>query len=298
MRPVKANMKAYLKAGVDLWLRRAWKPSASDGTAQLKGARPVALVTGATGGIGQAFAELLAARGHDLLLIARSAEDLEALAGKIRTQHHNRTISTLPLDLTAPDALDQLDAKLTSEDAYVDLLVNNAAIGLAGEFTDAPSSNIDTALNLNMAAATALMRSVLPGMLARGRGGIINMASLGGLTPGPYQSVYYASKAFVISLSRAIAWEIRGRGVRLCVVAPGPVETKFHERMGAESALYRTLLPALSPHRVAKSALFGYDWGRTMVVPGLINRATALALHVLPASLMIPLIAILLRPRV
>lgn len=293
MRP----LMGYLKAGLDLWLRRAWKPT-PDGAAQLKGTRPVALVTGATGGIGHAFTELLAARGYDLLLIARSAQDLEALAGTIRAEHQALTVSTLALNLTAPDALDKLDARLASEDAYVDLLVNNAAIGLAGEFTDDPPSNIHTAVNLDVTATTALMRSVLPGMLARGRGGIINMASLGGLTPGPYQSVYYASKAFLISLSRAVAWEIRGRGVRLCVVAPGPVETKFHERMGAESALYRILLPSLSPHRVAKSALFGYDWGRTLVVPGWINRAAALALHVLPASLIIPLIAILLRPRV
>ncbi len=122
------------------------------------------------------------------------------------------------------------------------MLVNNAGIGLSGRFDDHSHEEIEALLALNVTALTRLMRHVLPQMRARGRGGVLNIASLGGYVPGPHQAVYYASKAYVISLSEAVASELAGTGVRVAVVAPGPVATGFHAAMGAENARYRAWL--------------------------------------------------------
>ena len=166
-----------------------------------------------------------------------------------------------------------------------------------GAFTSHDPAELDRLVELNIAALSRLTRAFLPDMLVRGRGGIINIASLGGFSPGPYQAAYYASKAYVISLTRALAHENRGMGVRFAVVAPGPVETRFHARMDAERAFYRRFLPALSPARVARATMFWYAQGSTVIVPGLFNTALALALGFLPGLLTIPVVALLLHPR-
>lgn len=134
-------------------------------------------------------------------------------------------------------------------------------------------------------------------MRLRGRGGILNVASLGGYTPGPYQAAYYASKAYVISLTEAIAVETAGEGVRLCALAPGPVNTRFHERMGAESALYRGLVLPASARSVARAGYLGLMLGLRVVVPGLINPFLALALRIMPHRIMVPIVGWLLKPR-
>jgi uncharacterized protein len=285
-----------MKALVDLWLRRSWRPEAA-AQAAFADKQAVTVITGASNGIGRALALRCAQRGQSLLLIGRHAEPLAAVAAEIRRSRGDASADILPIDIAADDAIETLEAWLARNVAYVELLINNAGIGLSGPFSEHEQEAPALLVDLNVTAATRLLHHVLPGMLKRGSGGVINIASLGGLVPGPYQATYYASKAYLISLTRAVAWEIRGQGVRILAVAPGPVDTDFHARMGAESALYRLLLPGLSADRVAKSALFGYDFGRTLVVPGLFNKLAALCLHILPASLMIPLIAILLKPR-
>jgi short-subunit dehydrogenase len=285
-----------MKTLVDLWLRRAWQKDPT-AIAALKGTHPVTLVTGASVGIGRALATECARRSDRILLLARDATELEETAAQITAKSPQADVAIIPLDLTDPSLLDRLDDWLAENDGYVDLLVNNAGIGLAGDFADHDPLQLDRLIALNVHAATRLMRHVLPAMLIRGRGGIINIASMGGLVPGPYQAAYYASKAYLVSLTRAVAWEIRGRGVRLCVIAPGPVETRFHARMGADQALYRYVLPAIGADRVAKSALFGYDFGRTLVVPGVLPNVLAPFVRILPAILLIPLLAVLLRPR-
>jgi len=258
--------------------------------------RPLALVTGASAGIGRAIAERIASRGQSLLLIARSAENLAAAAAAIRAIHAVE-IATLPLDITTPDALARLDFELGRLGAHVDLLVNSAGVGYCGDFDAATLREHDALVDLNISAPGRLMLHVLPGMRQRRRGGVINIASLGGFTPGPYQAAYYASKAYLLSLSEAVAAEVRADGVTITVVAPGPVETKFHEKMDAEGAFYRSWVPNTSPEAVARWTMLGYSLGLKVVVPGILNSLSSIALRLLPHALLVPLMALLLDPR-
>ena len=153
-------------------------------------------------------------------------------------------------------------------------------------------------VDVNVRALTVLTRHFLAGMRVRGRGGILNLASLGGYAPGPYQAAYYASKAYVISLSEALAAETAGEGVRVCALAPGPVDTLFHARMRAEACpLPQLLLPPASAEAVARAGYLGFALGWRVTVPGLINPFLALAMRVMPHRLVIPIVGWLLQPR-
>ena len=288
-----------MTALVDGWLRRNWRRD-EELLTRLAGRQPAVIITGATQGIGRELARLLAGRRNHIVLVARTGADLETLAEDLRAASHGRQtpdIHTLALDITRDDAPEAVAATLERHGLYADELINNAGIGLSGHFVDHDPSEVDQLVALNVAALSRLTRAYLPDMLVRGRGGIINVASLGGFAPGPYQAAYYASKAYVISLTRALAYENRGMGVRFATVAPGPVETLFHARMNAEHAFYRRFLPSLSPARVARATMFWYALGFTVIVPGVFNAALALALGFLPGLLTIPVVAFLLHPR-
>lgn len=258
--------------------------------------RPISVVTGGSEGIGLAIARQLAARGHDLLLIARRREPLTAAATDISVATSAK-VSTLALDLSSDSACTLLDAELAALGAHVGLLVNAAGIGQSGDFAEADPGDLERLIELNVAVPSRLMRHVLPGMRARRRGGILNIASLGGYVPGPYQAAYYASKAYLISLSEAVAAEARQDGVRVTVVAPGPVETRFHAKMNAESALYRRVLPSSTPDSVARWSIRGHELGLRVVVPGVLNIIGAVALKLVPHVALVPFMAWLLDPR-
>jgi short-subunit dehydrogenase len=200
----------------------------------------------------------------------------------------------LALDVTLPDATERLDAVLAGNGLYLDVLINNAGFGFAGRFHEQDAGEIGRLIALNIEAVTRLMHHALPPMIARGRGGILNVASLGGFVPGPQQAAYYASKAYVLSLTEAVAHEARGLGVRISAVAPGPVETAFHRNMGAEPALYRSVLPSLSAERAANSAYAGFMLGRRVIVPGILAPLAAAALRLLPHTLSVPIVGQLL----
>jgi short-subunit dehydrogenase len=273
------------------------QPSSADDPRQVhRTTRPLAVVTGGSEGIGFAIAQVLAARGHDLLLIARHPERLAAAAGEIGAISPVK-IATFAQDLTDADLCERLDAELARLDAHIDLLVNAAGMGLSGPLAEADPQRLDELIALNVTVPSRLMRHVLPGMTARRRGGIINIASMGGLIPGPFQASYYASKAYLVSFSEAVAAEGRRDGVRVTVVAPGPVDTEFHAKMGAENALYRRLLPSSTPKDVARWAVRGHELGLKVVVPGLLNMLGAVALKLVPHTLTVPLMAWLLDPR-
>jgi uncharacterized protein len=254
------------------------------------------VITGASEGIGRAFARRYAAKGCDLLLIARRPQPLSLLADELRANHPVH-VETLAQDVTALDTPAAIDAALAAAGRYCDLLVNNAGIGVSGAVHDLPWNDIERLLAVNAVAPTRLMHHVLQGMRARGRGGIINLASLGGYAPGPYQASYHASRAYILSLSEAVAAEVVSDGVRITAVAPGPVRTGFHAKMGAERDTYRFVLPAISPETVARWAVTAHNLGARVVVPGFINNVLALFLRFMPHRLSVPIEGWLFYPR-
>lgn len=260
------------------------------------GLEPMTIVTGGSEGIGLALAHRFAAGGHALLLIARSAERLEAAAEAIRAKHGIKVI-TLVLDVARVDATDAIDVTLARAGGYAHILINSAGIGLAGAFSEHAREGVSALLDLNVRSLTLLMRHVLPGMRQRGCGGIINLASVGGYVPGPWQAAYYASKSYVLALSEAVAAEVVRDGVRVCAIAPGPVQTDFHARMQSETALYRLLLPPHKPDAVAARAYRGFQLGLRVIVPNLFNVLMVLCLRVVPHRITVPIVGWLLKPR-
>jgi short-subunit dehydrogenase len=279
---------------IDAWISRFANPSPAALDA-VKGLDPVVVVTGGSRGIGLALARRFARAGHNVALVARTAAKLEKAAAAIAAEYPVKAFAIV-LDVTDPRAAQLLDEHLAVKHCYCDVLINNAGIGAAGPFEAEDGKRLMQTVELNIAALTRLMHHVLPGMIARGRGGILNVGSLGGLVPGPFQSAYYASKAYVVSLTEAVAWEARGQGVRLTVLAPGPVDTGFHADMGAEHAFYRQFILGMSAETVANSAYRGYILGFRLVVPGLMNKVLAVAVRVLPHSFLLPLLSWLLQP--
>ncbi len=279
----------------DAWVRRRSTPDAAALQA-VAGLTPATVITGASRGMGLELARRFAAKGDAVVLVARHPGPLNEAAVEIRAGDARRIAVPLALDVTDANAFAQVQATLQGNGLYLDVLINNAGIGLSGAFETQTPDEIDRLVALNVAALTRFTRLALPDMRARGRGGILNVASLGGFVPGPYQAAYYASKAYVISLTEAVAAECAGSGVRVAVLAPGPVETSFHQRMGSEGSLYRVLLPAATAAKVAASARRDFLLGRRLIVPGLLNLMFAWLLRVTPHTISIPFIAWLLRP--
>ena len=252
------------------------------------------VVTGASEGIGYALARRFAAAGSDLVLVARRPELLEAAAERIRAEYKVEAVA-VPADVTRPEAIAAIEAALAAHRAYADVLVNSAGMGLAGAFLSHPPEAVLRLLDLNVRALTELMRHFLPGMRVRGRGGVLNLASLGGYVPGPYQAVYYASKAYVISLSEAVAAETAGEGVRVSALAPGPVNTELPQAHGQRAQLLSLPRLPASAESVAAAGYRGFAFGWRVIVPGILNPALALAMRILPHRIVIPIVGWLLK---
>jgi uncharacterized protein len=284
-----------MQSPLHLWRRRWWRPDAR-ALAAYAGLKPMVVVTGGSEGIGYALARRFAEAGNGVLLVARRSQPLEDAASRIRTELKVEAVP-VPVDVTSPEAIPAIEAALARHQAYADVLVNSAGMGLAGPFHGQAPESVVQLLDLNVRALTSLSRHFLAGMLVRGRGGILNLASLGAYAPGPNQGVYYASKAYVLSFSEALASEVAGQGVRVTALAPGPVNTAFHARMGAEHSLYRYLVAPSSPEGVARAGYRGFALGLRVVVPGLLNPFLALAMRILPHRIVIPIVGILLKQR-
>lgn len=284
-----------LSSIADRWIgRNAYaEPQA---LAAVAGLLPAVAVTGGSKGIGKAIARRVASGGDNVILIARGETALQAAETEIAKAAPGVLVASLALDVTDAGAPQSIVEFAKSRGLYVDVLVNNAAIGLSGEFTACDPATLDDLLQLNILALTRATRRLLPDMVARGRGGVLNLSSLGGYAPGPYQAAYYASKAYVTSLTEALRFETQGRGVRIALVAPGPVETRFHREMGADRAFYRWVVPSLDPDAVAGVVWRGFRLGRSTIVPGVVNNLLAAALWVLPHAVLVPIIAVLLAP--
>jgi uncharacterized protein len=286
---------AFMAKLIEAWRRRYWRAD-PEALATYAGLRPFTVVTGGSEGIGLALARRFAGAGHDVLLVARRPEPLNLAADRIRGESRVE-VATAAIDVAGCDAIGALEAALAARGGYADILINSAGIGLAGRFGEQSPEALAQLLELNVRALTALTRHFLAGMRVRGRGGILNVASLGGYVPGPHQAAYYASKAYVLSLSEAVAAETAGEGVRVCALAPGPVNTRFHARMGAEGAFYRVLVPPASADAVARAGYLGFVLGWRVIIPGLLNPCLAVGMRVMPHRLVIPIVGWLLQPR-
>jgi uncharacterized protein len=284
-----------MQSPIQAWRRRWWRPDPA-ALAAYAGLRPMVVVTGGSEGIGYALARRFAAAGNDVMLVARRPAPLEEAAAHIRAGFKVEAVA-VPADVTATGAIATIEAALAARGAYADVLVNSAGTGLSGPFHGHAPGDVVGLIDLNVRALSQLTRHFLPGMRVRGRGGILNVASLGGYTPGPNQAAYYASKAYVLSLTEAIAAETAGEGVRVGALAPGPVNTAFHARMGAESAMYRTLVLPASVESVARAGYLGFIFGLRVVIPGVINPFLALAMRIMPHRILIPIVGWLLKPR-
>jgi uncharacterized protein len=243
--------------------------------------RKLALVTGASGGIGLELAKLLAASGYDLALAARSAGKLEQIRDELHATY-GITVGAVPVDLTSQDARAELHARVPS----CDVLVNNAGFANSGAFARIAENDLLDELRLNVLAVTELTRFYLPGMLERKNGKILNLASTAAFLPGPNMAVYYASKAYVLSLSEALAYEVRGTGVTVTALCPGPTVTGFQERANVESTLLFRFGHG-DPAKVAKAGFDGMMRGKTVVVPGFVNKLTALGPRLSPRALLV-----------
>ncbi|MEQ1714971.1 MAG: SDR family NAD(P)-dependent oxidoreductase [Hyphomicrobium sp.] len=283
-------------AGLWIGRKRADPRALAEARASVANLKPIVLVTGGSRGLGAALAERFATAGSDVALVARNADELESTARAIAARTARAAIA-IPHDLTAPGTPAALATLLAERGYYVDILINNAGTGLSGPFEGQSADDIQRLIALNIATLTALTQYWLPDMRARRHGGILNVASLGGAVPGPYQAVYYASKSYVLSLTEAIASETTGEGVRVSALAPGPLETGFHSAMNADRSLYRRLIPALTPERAAREAYLGYSLGRRVIVPGLGNTLGYIAVRLLPHTITTPIIRVLLAPR-
>ena len=280
----------------DFWVRRRAQPQAAS-LKLVQDLAPATVVTGASEGLGFALAKRIAREGRTIVLLARSLDVLEAAAGELAAEFPKSRVIAEVLNISDADAPAKLDAVLARHGVYLDVLVNNAAIGLGGEFSEIDQARLDELVATNVAALTRLTRHYLPPMLSRARGGIMNLASLASFVPGPWQAPYFASKAYVLSLTAAIGRECSGRGVRVCAIAPGPFETRIHRKMRTSNTYYRLLLPSTSADRMARLAWRSYRLGRRVVVPGIINGAFAWSARAMPYEILLPLVSWLMRPR-
>ena len=248
-----------------------------------------ALVTGASSGIGEAIARELAERGYHLTLVARREDRLTALAEEL-AQEHGIEAETARADLGAQGQRERLATALGKTGRSVDVLVNNAGFGAHGDFVKVDRERLTEMVRVNCEAVVDLTGYFLPGMVERGRGAVINIASVASFQPLPGSATYAATKAFVLSLSEAIRTEVRDKGVSVTAVCPGPVRTEFPEAAGMGAVEDRTPgIVWMSAEDVAREAVDGADRGKRVVVPGTLNRAQSLLGHHTPRSIILPL---------
>jgi len=244
-------------------------------------ARPTALVTGASSGIGLELARLFAKGGHDLILIARNEAKLNELAlylGKM----YRCNVEVIPADLSQPEVPQALMEELKTRGLRVDVLVNNAGFGENKLFAEQDMRRILEMIQLNMTTLTQLTRLALPQMLAGRKGRILNVASVASFTPGPLMAIYYASKAYVLSFSEAIGNELKGTGVTVTALCPGPTRTGFASAAGATNSNLYNAPGVMDAAAVAEAGYRGCMNGKPVVIPGLPNKILVWAISFSP----------------
>jgi uncharacterized protein len=259
-----------------------------------------ALITGASAGIGGEIAKLLAARGHNLVLVARRKERLTALADELSEQHGVR-VETIPCDLGKAAPRGKIPGRLDELGLDVEILVNNAGFATGGPFYKADPEREVEQVRVLVEAVVVLTRMFSPTMVERGRGAILNVASTAGMQPMPYSAGYSAAKAYVLTFSEALHQEMRGHGVTVTALAPGPVETDFWQIAGWETSSGKSFERAvpgtlISSEHAARAGVEGLASGERVVVPGLPMRVSMLASRYIPHALKLPALERFMRP--
>jgi short-subunit dehydrogenase len=240
--------------------------------------KKVALVTGASAGLGVDFARQLSAKGRRLVLVARRKDRLDALAGELGNAR------AVAIDLSKANAAAKLMADIEAHGESIDLLVNNAGFGLIGRFAELDAARQRQMIDLNVGALTDLCRAVAPQMIRRKSGAILNVASTAAFQPGPKMAVYFATKAFVLSLSEALHEELKPHGIKVSCLCPGPTHTEFGEVAGfAGNGLFDRL--AMNSRAVVAAGLAGLEKNHAVVIPGIVNRIVAASTRVAPRPL-------------
>jgi short-subunit dehydrogenase len=252
------------------------------------------LITGASSGIGAALTRRLARDGRSIALVARRADRLEELAARVRADH-GVTAHVLPVDLTQRGAVQRLAGELAGRGLVVDWLVNNAGFGTYGRFHELPVDKELEEVDLNVAALVELTGRFLPGMVKRGHGAVINVASVAGFSPGPYMATYCATKAFVKSFSEALAAEVAGTGVHVLCVCPGFTRTEFQERADVDTSRIPSFA-WMSADEVADQAVHAVG-RKAVLVNGIMNSATASLTRLLPSGILTRLVGAAMKPR-
>ena len=251
--------------------------------------RKTALITGASLGIGLEFARLAADDGYNLVLVARDEKKLMDVAQELATRY-GVNVRIFARDLSDVAGCDEIVAELEKTGISISLLINNAGYGLYGAFSDASLNDTLSMMRLNMLSLTSLTRLLLPSMLSRGDGKILNIASVAAFMPGPNMAVYYASKAYVLSFSEALSSEVRGTGVTVTALCPGPTQTGFEKRAGlGGSRLFKGSLA--TAHDVAVLGYKGVMTGKRLVIAGTQNRLFTTLVRILPRALVLFLVA-------
>ncbi len=232
----------------------------------------VTLITGASAGLGVEFARKLAGEAKNLVLVARRAEKLEALAADLR-KNHGVQVFVEAADLSIPGAVKNMMARLESQNLMVDCLINNAGFGLNGNFAELDGEKQSAMITLNCTALTELCHAVLPAMIARKSGQILNVASTAAFQAGPFMAVYYASKAYVLSFSEALHEEVKQHDINVTALCPGPTKTEFFT--GAEMGNSILAKMARGPEQVVADGLSALKSNRAIVISGLLNKFAA-----------------------
>jgi uncharacterized protein len=246
--------------------------------------RFLALVTGASGGIGEAIARELAARNHDLVLVARSQKQLDALAAVLAAKH-GISVTVIAADLSIAGAGHRLATELSTRQLRVDVLVNNAGFADFGNMWEADAAKLDQMLVLNVATLTELMHDLLPDMVARKAGRVMNVASTAAFMPGPLMAVYYASKAYVLSVSEAVNEELKGTGVTVTALCPGPTESGFQAKAAMENSKLVKGRKIMDTSEVARKGVDALLKGKPVAVIGFKNKIQAITPKLTPRRL-------------
>lgn len=250
--------------------------------------RPVTVLTGASAGIGAALARVFAQHGHELALVARREDRLHALADEIAAAGVARPL-VIGVDLQREDSVRRIGEALAAHDVEPQYMVNNAGFGLIGTAAGLDRAEQMAMIDLNVRRLAELSLAFVDS-LERHKGGILNVGSMAGFLPGPGMSVYYATKAFVLSFSEALHSELQSRGVRVTVLCPGPVPTEFAQRAGIKSGSMAPDILTLSAEEVAEAGYRGLMQGRRTVVPGFVNKLVVAAIRFVPRRLLLGLV--------